>query len=592
MKYKISIFLSLSFSLFGMDAPDASQTVPVKFHDFHTKEQRKFKKYDLAHPEKFLQLMREKFNYEENKEGYLKKLQTLGSGLLAQHQAMQYFGENLFFLNYYYQLYEKYNTLLRKLNSEVNSQALSIRQLSAIDLNPDTSEQLNIILTHNDLLKKLQPYCPEEISIFFSWVLDTPKGVWLNNLGLLQKTRQEAMLEVNNANSIRPKAEYSIVSASGTPFETNNPFIKENLMYAVQILYNAYNARSEGTEKANKTFDQTMTALIQLYRIQQNEYQLLYGIVKKELFSKYREAISTGQKIPATILLPVPEELRKQNHIPSKFPDELETIKNPATYLSHANLDAELGKARIEWDMSHATKPKVKKKIRRRKYLPSEPKGAELNVEEEIEAVEAIEGVKKIKIGPDGSYIAGGAEDDLKIIIEDPVHDATVTIFKTKSSLENTAKIKALPKINYTHWVNEWFSNPENAILTHGYHDPKNVRYRAGEPEWKPIVLHAFPQLVDEYIYKYSTVSQSPSRKIKGKNDILVTIPGKMEYPNGDEETGIFTYLIDPVDGRWFHRMFTPSSHKKMAADFMEKGFFSPEVAGYYDVYFPPLSKP
>ena len=94
-----------------------------------------------------------------------------------------------------------------------------------------------------------------------------------------------------------------------------------------------------------------------------------------------------------------------------------------------------------------------------------------------------------------------------------------------------------------------------------------------------PVVLHAFPQLVDEYIYKYGSVSQTPSRMVKGKNDIMVTIPGKMEYPTGKEETGVFTYIIDSANGQWFHRMFTPSSHKKMAADFMEKRIF---CAGSY----------
>ncbi len=72
----------------------------------------------------------------------------------------------------------------------------------------------------------------------------------------------------------------------------------------------------------------------------------------------------------------------------------------------------------------------------------------------------------------------------------------------------------------------------------------------------------------------------------------MITIPGKMEYPDGTEETGVFTYIIDSENGQWYHRMFTPSSHKKMAEDFMQKGFFSPEIKGYYDVYFPPLTKP
>lgn len=332
-----------------------------------------------------------------------------------------------------------------------------------------------------------------------------------------------------------------------------------------------------------------MVDLAQLYRIHQKEYQLLYNIVRQELSTVYREAISAGQKIPPTILLPIPEYFRKQGHIPAKFPDQLETIKNPATYLTHATLDAELEKARVEWNKVHAQKPKIKKKIRRRRQFTLETESAEPGAKKEIEPIEEV---RKIKIGPDGSYIAQDAEDDLKIIVENPINDSTATIFKTKNSPENTAKLKSLPKINYTNSVLAWFDNPKQAFIDQGYTDPKNPRYRAGEPDWKPMVLHAFPKLVDDFIWKYGTTSETPSRRVKGKKDIMITIPGQMEYPDGTEETGLFTYLIDSTNGQWFHRMFTPASHKKMATDFMEKGYFAPEIKGYYDVYFPPLSKP
>lgn len=583
MKYKMTIFLALFLSLQGMDAPLAeTETVPVKMQDLHNKEQRKFKKYDLNHPEKFLQLMREKFNYEQNKEEYLKQVQTFGSGLLAQHLAMHYFGENAYFLSYYYQLKDKYNMLIKKLGASISPQGL-------IESSPDTAEQLNIILANNDLLRQQTPLSPDQISIFFAWILDREKGVWLNNLGLLQKIKHEMNQEVSNANAIRYKAEFSLAPSSGTPFETKKPLANENFMYALEILNNAHRARSEANEKANQTFDQIAVAITQLYRIHQKEYQRLYDIVKKELFTQYREAVSAGQKIPATILLPIPEELRKQNHIPSKFPDQLETIKNPAIYLPHASLDAELEKARIEWEKSHQEPAKQKKKWRRPKKQFSLGLAAIEEPSAEITTTLSEIEPKKIRIGTDKSFIAEGGEDDLQIIIEDPAHESAAIIFKTKNSPANSAQLKALPKMNYTPWVNEWFENPEKAILTHGYKDPKNPRYRAGQPYWKPIVLHAFPKLVDEYIYQYGSVSQTPSRMVKDKNDIMITIPGKMEYPDGNEETGVFTYIIDPANGQWFHRMFTPSSHKKMAEDFMEKGYFAPEVKGYYDVYFPPL---
>lgn len=169
MKYKISLCLTLFLSSFGMEAPFVeSEIVPLKMQDFHHKEQHKFKKYDLAHPEKFLHLIREQFNYKENKEEYLKQLQILLSGLLIQYQTMLYLGEHAFFLTQYYQLKDKYNMLIKKLNAKILA--------AGVDVNPDTPEQLNIILAHNDLLNKTETYSPEDLSIIFSWILDTEKG--------------------------------------------------------------------------------------------------------------------------------------------------------------------------------------------------------------------------------------------------------------------------------------------------------------------------------------------------------------------------------------------------------------------------------
>ena len=79
-------------------------------------------------------------------------------------------------------------------------------------------------------------------------------------------------------------------------------------------------------------------------------------------------------------------------------------------------------------------------------------------------------------------------------------------------------------------------------MITQGYNDPKNLRYRAGQPAWMPVVLHAFPKLVDEYIYKYGTVSQTPSRMIKGKNDIMVTIPAKLNILMAKKKRSIHLY--------------------------------------------------
>jgi hypothetical protein len=64
-----------------------------------------------------------------------------------------------------------------------------------------------------------------------------------------------------------------------------------------------------------------------------------------------------------------------------------------------------------------------------------------------------------------------------------------------------------------------------------------------------------------------------------------------MIYPDGSSETGVYSYIIDSENGLWYHRMFEPQTGQKMIADLFEKGYFSPKMTGYYDVFFPPLEK-
>ena len=87
-------------------------------------------------------------------------------------------------------------------------------------------------------------------------------------------------------------------------------------------------------EKANRNFQQNNSYPSTIISNSPKRIRLLYQIAKKERSLVYRKTISSGQKIPPTLLLPVPEEFRKQNHIPSEFRLQLEAIKNPAAILT------------------------------------------------------------------------------------------------------------------------------------------------------------------------------------------------------------------------------------------------------------------
>jgi hypothetical protein len=591
MKCKLSILLTLFFSLNGMDAPqESSETVPVKLQDIHTKEYRKFHRYHLENSEPFLAIMRKAFNYDGNKEKYLKNVQALASALLAQHQAMNFLGE----ASYYAELFLKQKDLFHRIAKQMNATI----QDDTIVYEPETPEQLNIVLAHADLVRNIETLSEQELAIVFSWILDASKGKWLNNLGLLRKNTHEGALLENKRVEIQDKMEKSILPEPGSPFISpiSEQLIKENVPYVSNFLQGNLKlvvleekgASANTLESANREYTQNNIQTAQLYRIHQKEYQKLYEIVLKELKHVYQEATIAKQKISPVILFPIPEQLRKQNHIPAKFPEKLDDIKNPATYLTPFSLDNELEKARAEWEKSQTQAPAKIKYVKRRKKIT--PITAEATSEKETSEPAAPAPIK-IRTAADDSYIAEGAEDDIQIIIEDPKNDATITLFKTKINPANAARLKNLPRKDYTPNVQQWFDNPKKARVDQGHTDPNSPKHRAGEPEWKPIVLHAFSRLVDDYLYQYGTVGEINSRSEKDKKDILITVPGKLEYPNGDEETGVFAYIIDSKNGKWYHRMFTPHASKNLISDLFAKGYFAPDMTGYYDVFFPALPK-
>ena len=96
-----------------------------------------------------------------------------------------------------------------------------------------------------------------------------------------------------------------------------------------------------------------------------------YMISYKRLMMPIVLALTTGAtNISPPLLLPIPEQLRKINAIPSKFPEKLETIKNPASYLVHQSLDYSARKSPFRIGKGTDAEPQ-KIKIRRRKYKPA-----------------------------------------------------------------------------------------------------------------------------------------------------------------------------------------------------------------------------
>lgn len=580
-----------------------------------SEEKQKFEKYDLDHPENFLNKLRTQLNPKQNLIQYLENLQRFASKLLYQ----QLFIQQLIIWEY---IYSKGGKLAELTNHYMNEMGLKkevVRLVSRTEslplygfkLLPETEEQLNEMTAHSGLLTN-RKYSARDIDALFLWILDKSKGSWLNKLGLALKADYEnkllAPLEYSEWSKIHDL--YYNTWDIWTPTKQEIRLINENTQYLGQLL-EKYEALQKGLEKLKSlqatkkhlpkiTVRMTYGAFYlesikdtDLYTRAYSWYAKLYELIRKEMGMTIAELLRENPQDKSVIkyLDSLPAEAVQEKLVPKILPSRLpEFIKLPEI-VKLPSLDAEFDQARIEWEKNHPSGMEEKKvekpKKKRRRKISAEKEASAICpiIEEEVEEIGIPE---KIKEGKDGSYILEGDDTDKRITIHDPKNNTIEVIFKT----DKPFRIKQhLPPIAYTNWVTMWFEDPEKAREIQGYNNPKNKRYRAGEPSWKPAALHAFSVLVDDYIREWGTATTIPSRREKSKEDILVTLPGMIIFPDGKQETGVFGYLIDSKTGEWYHRMFEPQSRGKILSDLFEKGYFSPEMTGYYDVYFPPLRK-
>ncbi len=235
-----------------------------------------------------------------------------------------------------------------------------------------------------------------------------------------------------------------------------------------------------------------------------------------------------------------------------------------------------------------STLKKNRRKPRSKQVTQSAPVPASTEVPQEIKTV-APE-LHKIKQSPyDNSFVLEKEDTASEVIIHDPRHNTITTLFKPakKSDIDPAPFIP----LKYTDWVSMWFINPQEALQLQGYKDPKSTKY-VGEAKYQYIIdIHDFARLVDDYISQLALVSKTTNKKNPKREDFLITIPGRMQYADGTQETGIYSYLIDSENGQCYHRMFEPQSGTKIISDLFEKGYFNPDMTGYYEVFFPPLEK-
>lgn len=195
---------------------------------------------------------------------------------------------------------------------------------------------------------------------------------------------------------------------------------------------------------------------------------------------------------------------------------------------------------------------------------------------------------KIIKQSPlDDSYILEGDEDESHAIIQNKKNKTTEEIIKKNGS-------NKIPKFNlkYTKNVLEWLDNPKDAIKSQGYQVPGHKNYTSEHLQQMMIERHAFSRFIDDFIPDAGIQSTIPNRRNKDQQDILISIPGKITYSDRSQETGYFSYIIDARNNECYHRIFDPSSSKKMAEQLLAGGNLTPQNPTLYEVMFPTLSKP
>ena len=565
----------------SMQKPETApgSAIPDWVKTKYDEERSKFARYDLDHPEKFITLLRTQLQKKEDPLGYLKKLRMFASRLLLQHL----FAQKNAYLSHYTSHKQYLVEAVNKSFAQMGAKKVDERQYQLMDVN---DEELAEVLAHSRLLQEELLYSPEDRNVIYGWIIDPSKGEKLRLLGMNRKYTHEGMVAKKEIKEIERDSDEFAKPLMITKFYAIKvpKIIEENTAYLNRLFTNIetffskaikYKKLTHGTKEyepqsIRKDYDIENAKVADLYTHTHHWYEKLYKIVYQELLNTYKELVQTSPRNTSLVenLQSLPAQSVEDKKIPLFLPKELDAYVDPKTVVKFFNLDDELENARNEFSLKNQPAPQSIAQSPPSKNIPStsEPR-------------------KIMQSSQDGSYILDGQETSTTITIHNPKNKTLEIIFKT----DKPSVPQDLPEINYTDWVKMWHQNPAEALEKQGYATFGSQKYEYPENRWKAIARHAFSPLVDNYISKWGTYSTVDSRRVLGKKDILITIPGMLKYPNGTSETGVFTYLIDSTNKQWYHRMFTPQSNRQLIQDLASKGYFSPQMTGYYEVFFPPL---
>lgn len=547
------IFIPL---LQAMDAPTAVtslEEIPSAIKGKYDEEQKRFNSYRLDQPASyFLEKLRANLGKDNNIDQYLDYLHIFANLLLAQHYLMS----DLF--NHFY--INDYAEKLKIKDAEIHTKlgARKVEGENRYILTAPSIVILNELAAHRSLIEHKVKLTTDQLKTVIKWGFsDDP---WLR---LLSESLLIADLGFPLAPEVKKVNEKSYATRNYV-LDTFAPISKTYNKLPSIIKVNSAGLNNVKNAMIAPNRDEMVSVVSDasyLYSHTHKLYQQLYKIVRAEITNTIRELLAQKKDIRAFTKFSnnLFSEISNQKVLPAELP----LIPKPQlfTLAQYDELKAQVAKELEE--------EKVKREIERKRNT-------------------------KIHQTADGSsYILEFEDTPTSITIHNLKNNTQEIIFKHESPFEIDKSGKNIFPIKYTDWVNQWFINPKEAIATQGYTNPTSPKFRAGEPAWKPIVLHAFSPIVDDYIKQWGRITTIKNRRNPAQEDILITIPGKIIYPAGSqpqEEAGVFAYIIDSVNGQWYHRMFTTGSLSELSKNLFEKGYFAPEMTGYYDVFFPPLA--
>ncbi len=546
---------------FSMDKPPQGtplvqktqeQEISADLRDKFNEEQKRFIGYRLDQPQDyFIKKLRDNLGKDNNIDQYLDYLHVFANLLLAQHYLISDLFNHFYINNYGEELKIKDAQIHTKLGARKVEENRYILTAPSIAI-------LNELAAHRSLVEHKEKLTTDQLKTAIKWGFS--HDPWLHLLS-------ESLLITDLGFPLAPeikKIDEKTYTTRNYVLDTFAPITKTYNKLPSIIKVNSAGLNNVKNAMIAPNRDEMVSVVSNaayLYSYTHAWYEQLYKIIRAEISNTIRELLAQKKDVSAFTKYSVNlfSELSNQKVLPSELP----LIPKPQLF-TIAQFD-EL-KAQVAKELEEE---KVKREIERKRNT------------------------KTNQTADGSSYILEFEDTQTSITIHNLKNNTQEIVFKHESPFEIDKSGKNIFPIKYTDWVNQWFVNAKEAIATQGYTNPTSPKFRAGEPAWKPIVLHAFSPLVDDYIKQWGRITTIKNRRNPGQEDILITIPGKMIYPPGSkpqEEAGVFAYIIDSANGQWYHRMFTTGSLSELSKNLFEKGYFAPEMTGYYDVFFPPLA--